>query len=280
MAVLRKIGGTMARHRRAIPEALKTLYEGLCSLRDWRQDPNFQTLQWLLDLGDRVGSPVAFFFMTADPSSYDEGYDLALHPYDQFLREVVERNHEVGFHPGYSTHCVADELERQRARLIELCPQTILGGRQHYLRFQVPDTWRMWADAGMSYDSTLTYSESPGFRCGTCHPYPVFDARIDERIDLVETPLVAMDASFDEHHDSDFAQMKATLMRLMASCRQVGGDFTLLIHNDVRRSKRDAISEVVMACHAGIPDGANVLEHRSPADAGAVYPDLRNTNVA
>ena len=138
----------------------------------------------------------------------------------------------------------------------------------------------LFRSAGMSYDSTLTYSEAPGFRCGTCHPYPVFDARIDERIDLVEIPLVAMDASFDVHLDSEVASMKAKLLRLMASCREVDGDFTLLIHNDVRRSKRDAISEVVMAYQAEMPDEADVLDQRIPADAGAVRPDIRTTNVA
>ena len=69
-------------------------------------------------------------------------------------------------------------------------------------------------------------------------------------------------------------------MRLMASCREVDGDFTLLIHNDVRRSKRDAISEVVMAYQAEMPDEADVLDQRIPADAGAVRPDIRTTNVA
>jgi len=34
---------------------------------------------------------------------------------------------------------------------------------------------RAWADAGMDYDSTLSYADRPGFRCGTCSEYPAFD---------------------------------------------------------------------------------------------------------
>jgi hypothetical protein len=37
------------------------------------------------------------------------------------------------------------------------------GGRQHFLRWATPDTWRDWEAAGLSHDSTLAYSEAvPG----------------------------------------------------------------------------------------------------------------------
>lgn len=45
----------------------------------------------------------------------------------------------------------------------------------HYLRWGHPTTLQAWNDAGMDYDSTLGYADSPGFRCGTCFEYPAFN---------------------------------------------------------------------------------------------------------
>ena len=53
--------------------------------------------------------------------------------------------------------------------------QDVWGGRQHYLRWEAPTTWRAWEEAGLDYDSTLTFADHAGFRCGVCFEYPVYD---------------------------------------------------------------------------------------------------------
>jgi hypothetical protein len=59
----------------------------------------------------------------------------------------------------------------------------------------VPDTWRIYEKAGLSHDSSLGHTEMPGFRCGTCHPYPAFDFEKRQKLSLIEIPLIVMDAS-------------------------------------------------------------------------------------
>ncbi|MEA1048991.1 hypothetical protein U5801_04080 [Lamprobacter modestohalophilus] len=48
--------------------------------------------------------------------------------------------------------------------------QPSLGGRQHFLRWETSATARLWDANGLDYDSTLSYADRPGFRCGTCRP--------------------------------------------------------------------------------------------------------------
>jgi len=52
-----------------------------------------------------------------------------------------------------------------------------------------------WEQAGFQYDSTLSYADRPGFRCGTCHPYPMFDPMAQRPLRLIQRPLIAMECS-------------------------------------------------------------------------------------
>ena len=52
-----------------------------------------------------------------------------------------------------------------------------------------------WNDAGFDYDTTLNHAEHAGFRCGTCHPFPLWDFAKRRMLKVKECPLVLMDAS-------------------------------------------------------------------------------------
>lgn len=114
----------------------------------------------------------------------------------------------------------------------------------HYLRWEQPATMRAWANAGMAYDSTLSYADRPGFRCGTCFEYPAFDPVAQEVLPLRIRPLIAMECSvIDKSYlglgTGDVALAK--FMQLRKTCEAVAGCFTLLWHNsslmdDVNRS--------------------------------------------
>src|SRR5262249_36524368 len=114
-----------------------------------------------------------------------------------------------------------------------------LGGRQHYLRFAVPDTWRSWAAAGLAYDSTLGFSEAPGFRAGTCYAYPVFDLVERRPLGLVERPLIAMEASLLDHCGLEPEAAADEMRRLREVCRRFDGDFVFLWHNNRLSGERE-----------------------------------------
>ena len=65
----------------------------------------------------------------------------------------------------------------------------------HYLRWCWPITAYGWSKAGFDYDSTLTYANNPGFRCGTCHPFQMFDPLKKSKIGIKQKPLILMESS-------------------------------------------------------------------------------------
>ena len=111
----------------------------------------------------------------------------------------------------------------------------------HFLRWDAAVTLRAWDEAGLDYDSTLSYADAPGFRCGTCFEYPAFDPVANESLRLRIRPLVAMECTVIARRylglgdgEQAFARFKA----LKDACRAVRGRFTLLWHNSHLESAR------------------------------------------
>ena len=73
-----------------------------------------------------------------------------------------------------------------------------------------------------------------GFRCGTCHPYPLFDLIGRRALGLVERPLVMMEATVlsPTYMDLGYGERALSLMmQLRQTCRHFGGEFSLLWHS-------------------------------------------------
>jgi len=198
----------------------------------------------IMDESERLGLRSAFYFIAGPTGrSVDGSCDLD-HPFVRaLLRRVDGRGHEIGLHPSYETfrdpELTRQELDRLRAACErEGVAQQVSGGRQHFLRWENPVTWRNWEEAGLEYDSTLSFREEPGFRCGVCYEYPVFDLRARRQLRLRERPLVVMEVSAlgdDPRRDAEGLERIRTLRD---RCRRYRGDFTLLWHNNWLVSRR------------------------------------------
>jgi len=115
-----------------------------------------------------------------------------------------------------------------------------LGGRQHYLRWEAPTTWRIWDELGLTYDSTVGFPYAPGFRAGICYKYPVFDLLERTKLRLIERPLLFMETSMltPDCSDADAHRLVECIVKYSAICRMHDGDLTILWHNSNLRSAR------------------------------------------
>lgn len=219
------------------------------------RDP-YNTFDWLMDLSDRHGLTSAFYFMTGvtDPGK-DGNYDFDHPTTRDLMRQIHKRGHEIGLHPSFNTYldpqALMTEADKLRGAMAEEgIEQAGIGGRMHYLRWTQPITLRSWVQSGMAYDSTLSYADRAGFRCGTCHEYPAFDPVADEQLDLRIRPLIAMECTVlsDQYMalvDAETAHKK--LSQLKTACKHVGGHFTLLWHNsELRTPERKALYQSVV----------------------------------
>lgn len=236
--LIRNCGGDIL-NRKSLPMALRRLKSWQAVKRgNYKKDLNY-TFDQIMDISEQHNLKSAFYFKTAHTNKlYDDLYSID-HPYvRQLIRDINKRGHEIGFHPSYETYRNPEQTKVEFEKLLEVCEEENIhqdqwGGRQHYLRWQVPVTWRNWARAGLNYDSTLCYSDQAGFRCGVCYDFSVFDLEKREQLTLIERPLIVMEGSLwsEQYMNLNKANSLAYMKKLKSHCKLFGGNFTLLWHN-------------------------------------------------
>ncbi|MEO6773414.1 MAG: hypothetical protein ABI467_10405, partial [Kofleriaceae bacterium] len=160
-------GGDLVKRRSPL-RAVRTVRDFVASRAGLARDP-YDTFDWLMDRSDEEGITSNFNFMTGRWSEHDPPFDFDPRTLARLLARVAKRGHGIGFHPSYNAYNDPELWKLEHDRLAGLSPQPVVGGREHYLRFAVPETWRIWNANGMEWDSTLGYADREGFRCGTCY---------------------------------------------------------------------------------------------------------------
>ncbi len=236
--LLRSMAGDVLK-RRDIQSALRAPWIRLNTRDALHPSDSFNTFEWIMDMSDRHGLTSAFYFICGRTSNMDAAYEPEHPAIRALMRRIHQRGHEVGLHPSYGSYqkpeIIAAEAQRlRRVAAEDGITQPEWGGRMHYLRWEQPITLRAWADAGMDYDSTLSYADLPGFRCGTCFEYPAFDPVQGEILNVRVRPLIAMECTVMAPRymglgTGDAAHAKFS--QLKDACCAVDGCFTLLWHN-------------------------------------------------
>ena len=145
------------------------------------------------------GGRGTFFLKGGAADPYDVPYKLTGWT-GRFVREAQDARHEIGLHPSYWAASDCARLEAEKSRLEDLVRRPVTAVRSHYLRWS-GNTRSLYAAAGFEVDSTLGYSDTIGFRRGTCLPFTLFDLDAWTPLDLVEHPLIAMDSAlFNRMH--------------------------------------------------------------------------------
>jgi hypothetical protein len=206
-----------------------------------RLDP-YNTFEFLMDVSERHGLASAFYFMAADgrAGAEDPPYRLDDPWIEALIARIHARGHEVGFHAtDTDRERTVGGFERVRAAARRAgVEQETWGGRQHYLRWENPSTWRTWDAAGLDYDATLAYADRIGFRTGTCHEFAVFD--LDERrpMRLRERPFQVMDRTLLEYMGLAPDTAHAAVREIADHCRRHDGVLCILWHNNAALGAR------------------------------------------
>jgi hypothetical protein len=236
LRLARRIGGRVWRERsaRCIPLLIRTY-------RDVQRDidacdPYRQAIDWIMEQNTAAGNCVAFYVIPEQTDAkYDRAGSLESPRMRRLIREIHAGGHEIGIHFGYNTYrdenaCARSLATFRRVMDEEQVSQASIGARQHYLRWKTPTTARLLDKLGLSYDSTLSFADRPGFRCGTCHEYPMYDLVNRRALKILQRPLVTMEA--ERYAGDKFKRNGPQIMqRYKDICFKFGGNFTMLWHN-------------------------------------------------
>jgi hypothetical protein len=212
-------------------------------------DSYVNAINWMMGVNEVAGNSMAFYFITKNTSKLDTMEDFDSYKMRVLLREISNRGHEIGIHPGYETFNnpenfkkTVDELRRLLKE--EGIQQNSIGGRQHFLRWDAAQTPHLWEQNGLAYDSTLSYADRSGFRSGICYEYKMYDIVNRQPFKLKQLPLIVMESTVISQRYEGLGYSRAAFDRFIYFkniCHKYSGTFTLLWHNCHLENKKDKI---------------------------------------
>lgn len=212
---------------RAALRNLKNMAEVKLGLKD---DP-YDTFNYLMRASEKFGLQSRFYFMAGGETEYDNHYCINQRNVQELLETINNRGHHIGFSPSYNSATRPLLWQQERDKLRALAPQRIAKGRQHLLRFEVPTTWQIWDDAEMHVDSSLGYPEKPGFRCGTCYAFPVFNFMTRQTLSVYESPLICSEESLIDYMLLSPEAAEEEVQGVYRKVQQHRGNFVLQWNN-------------------------------------------------
>ena len=187
----------------------------------------------ILALEQLYGAHSSFYFLPVRGTRAglpNADYDVTHAKFRRVFEDIEKAGSEVGLHAGGGSHTDLSLIRRDLARL----PGRIVGGRFHFLGFDVVRTPELLAEAGLRYDSTLGFPERFGFRSGLCSPFFLYDVVRDRPTEVVEIPLILMDTTLQHRQYMNLRPESAfdRIVPVMEEVRKFGGCLTVLWHNN------------------------------------------------
>lgn len=211
------------------------------------KDTYRDAIDWMMDVNEAAGNHVAFYFITQNTSKSDSFEDFDSTKMRLLFREISQRGHEIGIHPGYNTFNNSTSFKASVDTLKRLfkeegIEQDAIGGRQHFLRWDSAQTSYLWEQNDLAYDSTLSFADKAGFRCGVCYEFTMYDLVNRKAFKLKQRPLIVMECTVIAPRYEGLGYTKEALALFnyfKQVCFQYNGTFTILWHNSHFENRQD-----------------------------------------
>ena len=211
--------------------AMRSFIEAVKVKRGIIEDPLIDACYQLEALSKKNKLQSLFFFLGYDRADKDFRYDCRNPKVAFMMRKLEEENAIIGLHGGVGTSDNERLLMKQKKRVEKAYGRDIAASRQHYLAFSPEKTPLVWKHIGIKDDYTLSYHDHEGFRCGTCHPYKLYDLTKDEELCVIEHPLIVMDGTLRGYRRLSTQDALQKVRKLYHQTERTEGDFVILWHN-------------------------------------------------
>lgn len=194
------------------------------------QDP-FDTYQLIEHIHEPCQPKPIFFWLLANNTKFDKNINYLNKDFQGLIRGLSQQ-YITGIHPSYFSSEKSKLLKEEKKRLEEIIYQPVIHSRQHYLRFQIPETYRQLIAEGIQADFTMGYSSQIGFRAGMCTPFLWYDIEKERITSLKIYPFALMDVTLQQYLKLNPTEALIQAKALINEVKAVGGMFCTLFHNE------------------------------------------------
>jgi peptidoglycan/xylan/chitin deacetylase (PgdA/CDA1 family) len=209
---------------------LRSFWDRFAVLTNIKKDPN-NTFEKILNLSQTYQMKTIFFFLVGDYTTFDTNVSASKNKFKLLIKHVVDYA-KVGLHPSYFTLKDSKMLKKEKERLESITNIPTTTSRQHFLRFNLPETYQNLIDLEIFEDYSMGYASNVGFRASTCTPFYFYDLDFEIQTPLKIYPFALMDTTLNDYMKLTPKQSLGKIKELQQEVKAVNGSFITLFHNE------------------------------------------------
>ena len=195
-----------------------------------QQDP-YDTFDYQFSIHKKYDINPIYFLLLGDYAKNDKNIPIKNKKFQSLIKSISDY-HQVGVHPSYLSNTNPAILTKEISRLKTITHKNITKSRQHFLKLNLPGTYRNLINNDIKEDYTMGYAETPGFRASICNSYYFYDLDTESETKLRIMPFTVMEASFQYYKKSSIDETIEKISELMDVVKEVNGTFASLWHNE------------------------------------------------
>jgi len=193
-----------------------------------RQDP-FDSFDVFIKACDEYKNRLTFFFHVGERAKNDPASPVL--PALRDLINKLSKTSQIGLHPSYASHSDHNKLVKELQLLASTVKSPVENSRFHYVKFDLPVSFNKLIDLGITDEHSMGYPEAPGFRAGTCTPFPFYDLKEEKESILTIHPFTLMDATYIQYLELSPTDALKHMLVIANRVKQVKGTLNTVWHN-------------------------------------------------
>lgn len=231
--LIRSIGGFLISFQRFdwqdFIDRMRVLFTGY-------KDP-FDTFDLQISLQKKYGLKPIYFILFGRYGQFNKNINTRNRSF-RFLIKMLSDYASIGIHPSYYT--VEDEsiLPLEKKNLENAINKNLDCSRQHFLRLNLPSTYRQLINNDITDDYSMGFAAQPGFRAGICSSYNFYDVDVEAETNFRIHPFAVMDGTLRDYLEMTPADAINKISLLIEEVKKVNGTFISLWHNESLSDKK------------------------------------------
>lgn len=193
-------------------------------------DP-FDSFTYQDELHLQYGLKPIYFIHPGTYGKFDKNIPLQKAVVARKVRDLAEK-YTIGLHPSYLSAAHPQRLRDELAALSEITGEPVVRCRQHFLRIQIPESYRVFIDCGIRHDYSLGWASDSGFRAGTGRSFPFYDLEKETETPLILHPLCMMDGAFKNYLHLTPDQAMEQISAMIRALKETSSRCISLWHNE------------------------------------------------
>ena len=193
-------------------------------------DP-YDTFDYQFKIHKKYNTSPIYFFLLGDYAANDKNISAKNKTFQTLIKSISDNN-RIGIHPSYASNNNIGKITKEKNRLQTISQKEVRRSRQHYLKLNLPHTYRNLINNEITEDHTMGYAEQSGFRASICSPYYFYDLEKEEETTLLLFPFTTMEATFQYYLKSTPEEAIKHINKLMQKVKEVNGTFISVWHNE------------------------------------------------